>query len=60
MDKRRGKGNYLELVDMKVDCDGDTLLIQEDPKDLLAILEPRLVGLRKPKQVMVFYLSWNR
>ena len=30
--KGEESGNYLELVDMKVDCDGDTLLIQARPK----------------------------
>ena len=45
--KGETSGNFLDLVDIKVDCDNDTLLVKVHHTVLLVILVLTLAGARK-------------
>ena len=54
--KGEESGHFLELVDMDVDCDNDTLLIKPIQMDQHATPEPIPVGTRKISLAMAFCL----
>lgn len=53
--KGEESGNFLELVNIKNDCDGDTLLIQAKPVDQLVTQAQILAGRKKTKKIMASF-----
>ena len=52
--KGEESGNHLKLVDIKADCDQDTLLIQANPKGLPVTREPIAAGEQQHQSFWVF------
>ncbi len=58
--KGEESGHFLELVDLKADCDQDTLLIQAQPKKgPPATKEPTVAGEKKVKVTLASSAHWK-
>ena len=57
--KGEESGNFLNLVDIKNDCDGDTLLIQANQLGQRVTRGQIPVGRKKTKKILDFFLIWK-